>query len=81
MELHQTIEWQDFIVVDCPSPYNTILGCPTHGRIKAITSTYHLMMKFPTTTGICEVRGHQKLFRQCFITVMKAEFPSKLGAQ
>ncbi|GFZ10155.1 hypothetical protein Acr_21g0007540 [Actinidia rufa] len=40
-----------FIVVDCPSPYNAILGRPTLGGIKAITSTYHLKMKFPTLTG------------------------------
>ncbi|GFZ10804.1 hypothetical protein Acr_22g0002020 [Actinidia rufa] len=59
-ELHQTIVWQDFIVVDCPSPYNAILGRPTLGRIKAITSTYHLKMKFPTLTGIGEVKGNQK---------------------
>ena len=25
---HSTI-WQNFIVMDCPSPYNAILGCPT----------------------------------------------------
>ncbi|GFY91031.1 hypothetical protein Acr_07g0012270 [Actinidia rufa] len=41
-EPHQTTVWQDFIVVDCPSPYNAILGRPTLGGIKAITSTYHL---------------------------------------
>ncbi|GFZ03474.1 hypothetical protein Acr_16g0000980 [Actinidia rufa] len=47
-EPHQTTVWQDFIVVDCPSPYNAILGRPTLGGIKAITSTYHLKLKFPT---------------------------------
>ncbi|PSS08292.1 Sensory neuron membrane protein, partial [Actinidia chinensis var. chinensis] len=61
MEPHQTIVWQDFIVVDCPSPYNAIIGQPTLGKIKAITSTYHLMMKFFTSTGIGDVRGDQKI--------------------
>ncbi|GFY95696.1 hypothetical protein Acr_11g0000020 [Actinidia rufa] len=61
----------DFIVVDCPSPYNAILGRPTLGGIKAITSTYHLKMKFPTLTGIGEVKGDQKVARQCFISAMK----------
>ncbi|GFS37771.1 hypothetical protein Acr_00g0053840 [Actinidia rufa] len=56
-EPQQTTVWQDFIVVDCPSPYNSILGRPTLGRIKAITSTYHLKMKFPTLTGIGETGG------------------------
>ncbi|GFZ21568.1 hypothetical protein Acr_29g0007300 [Actinidia rufa] len=55
-EPYQTIVWQDFIVVDCPSPYNSILDCPTFRKIKAITSTYHLMMKFPTSTRIGEVQ-------------------------
>ncbi|GFY94785.1 hypothetical protein Acr_10g0001700 [Actinidia rufa] len=59
-EPHQTTVWQDFIVVDCPSPYNAILGRPTLGGIKAITSTYHLKLKFPTPTGIGEIKGDHK---------------------
>ncbi|GFZ19761.1 hypothetical protein Acr_28g0004660 [Actinidia rufa] len=38
---------RDFIMVDCPSPYNAILGRPTLGGIKAITSTYHLKGDVP----------------------------------
>ncbi|GFZ11327.1 hypothetical protein Acr_22g0007250 [Actinidia rufa] len=72
-EPQQTTVWQDFIVVDCPSPYNSILGRPTLGRFKPITSTYHLKMKFPTLTGIGEVKGDQKVARQCFISAMKVE--------
>ncbi|GFZ14491.1 hypothetical protein Acr_24g0006810 [Actinidia rufa] len=53
VEPHQTTVWQDFIVMDCPSPYNAILGRLTLGKIKAITSTYHLMMKFPIS-----IRGY-----------------------
>ncbi|GFZ18422.1 hypothetical protein Acr_27g0001610 [Actinidia rufa] len=60
-EQHQTTVWQNFIVVDYPSPYNAILGRPTLGGIKAITSTYHLKMKFPTLTRIGEVKGDQKM--------------------
>ncbi|GFS46031.1 hypothetical protein Acr_00g0099710 [Actinidia rufa] len=51
-EPHQTTVWQDFILVDCPSPYNAILGRPMLGGTKAMTSTYHLKIKFPTSTGI-----------------------------
>ena len=57
-EPHQTTVWHDFFVMDCPSPYNSILGRPTLGKIRAITSTYNLMMKFPTLIGIGEVRGN-----------------------
>ena len=46
-----------FLVVDCLSTYNTILGRPTLNSWKAVTSTYHLMIKFPTEYGVGEVRG------------------------
>ena len=32
----------DFLVVDCPSSYNVILGRPTLNRLKAATSTNYL---------------------------------------
>ncbi|XP_057471061.1 uncharacterized protein LOC130759861 [Actinidia eriantha] len=76
-EPHQTTIWKDFILVDCPSPYNAILGHLTLGGTKAITSTYHLKMKFSTSTRIGEVKGNQKVARQCVISAMKAESPPK----
>ncbi|XP_075663166.1 uncharacterized protein LOC142632685 [Castanea sativa] len=36
-----------FLVVDCSSAYNAILGYPTLNWWKAVTSIYHLMIKFP----------------------------------
>ena len=38
----------NFLVVDCSSSYNAIIGRPTLNSWKAITSTYHLSVKFPT---------------------------------
>ncbi|GFS40396.1 hypothetical protein Acr_00g0068290 [Actinidia rufa] len=80
-EPHQITIGQDFIVVDYPSPYNTILGRPTFGGTRAITSTYHLKMKFPTSTGVGEVRGDQNIARQCFISAMKSETSTTPVAQ
>ena len=37
-----------FLLIDCSSAYNAILGQPTLNSWKAVTSTYHLMIKFPT---------------------------------
>ncbi|PON55571.1 Aspartic peptidase domain containing protein, partial [Parasponia andersonii] len=37
-----------FLVVDCPSTFNAILGRPTLRELRAVTSIYHLTMKFPT---------------------------------
>ena len=48
----------DFLMVDCPSMYNFILGRPTLNKLKAATSTYYLKMKFPTAHGIGEIRGN-----------------------
>ena len=41
-----------FLVVDSPSSYNMLLGRPSLNAIKAIPSAYHMMIKFPTTSGV-----------------------------
>ena len=38
----------NFLVVNCSSSYNAIIGRPTLNSWKAVTSTYHLSVKFPT---------------------------------
>ena len=45
-----------FLVIDCSSAYNAILGQPTLKSWKVVTSTYHLMIKFPTDYGVEELR-------------------------
>ena len=60
-----------FLVVDCLSVYNAILGRPTLNSWKAVTSTYHLMIKFPTKYGIGEVRGDQVAARECYIAMLE----------
>ena len=56
----------DFLVVDCPSLYNVIIGRPTLNCWKAATSTYYLKVKFPTKNGVGEVKGDQVLTRECY---------------
>ncbi|XP_075665785.1 uncharacterized protein LOC142635531 [Castanea sativa] len=46
--LQQITKDVTFLIVDCSFAYNAILGRPTLNSWKAITSTYHLMIKFPT---------------------------------
>ena len=46
----------NFLVVDCSSSYNAIIGRPTLNSWKAVTSTYHLLVKFPTEYGIRQVQ-------------------------
>ena len=56
----------DFLVVDCPSSYNVIIGRPTLNKWKTATSTYCLKVKFPTDNDVGEVKGDQVLARECY---------------
>ena len=60
----------NFLVVDCSSSYNAIIGRPTLNSWKAITSTYHLSIKFPTECGIGQVQGDQLAIRECYLAMM-----------
>ena len=62
-----------FLVVDYSSAYNGILGRPTLNSWKAATSTYHLMIKFPTEYGIGELRGDQVATCECYIAMLEME--------
>ena len=46
----------NFLVVDCSSSYNSIIGRPTLNSWKAVTSIYHLLVKFPTEYEIGQVQ-------------------------
>ena len=56
----------DFLVVDCPSSYNVIIGRATLNRWSLATSTYYLKVKFPTENSVGEVKGDQVLARECY---------------
>jgi hypothetical protein len=62
----------NFLVVDCPSAYNAIIGRPTLNRLRAVTSTYHLLVRFPTENGIGEMKGDQVMARECYLTTVDA---------
>ncbi|KAL5555088.1 hypothetical protein UlMin_037324 [Ulmus minor] len=63
---YQHIQAVDFVLVDCPSPYNAIIGRPTLNKIRVVTSTYHLLVKFPTVGGIGILRGDQTESREIY---------------
>ena len=62
-----------FLVVDCLSAYNAILGRPTLNSWRAVTSTYHLMIKFPTKYQVGEVRKDQVAARECYIAILEMD--------
>jgi len=47
----------DFLVNDVPLAYNMILGRSGLSALRAVPSTYHIVLKFPTPGGIGKVRG------------------------
>lgn len=57
-----------FLMVNVPSPYNAIMGRTWLYHMKAIPSTYHQLIRFPTLGGVGEIRGDQVAVNQCFLT-------------
>ena len=62
-----------FLVVDCSSAYNAILRRLTLNSWKAVTSIYHLMIKFPTDYGMGELRGDQVAACECYVAMMEID--------
>ena len=60
-------------MVDYSSAYNTILERPTLNSWKAVTSTYHLMIKFSTDYGVGELCSNQVAARECYVAMMEMD--------
>ncbi|XP_010513511.1 PREDICTED: uncharacterized protein LOC104789525 [Camelina sativa] len=62
-----------FLVVDCASAYNAIMGRPWIHDMAAIPSTLHQTIKFPTPWGVKEILGEQESSRSCYQTTLKGK--------
>ena len=60
-----------FLIVDSPYAFNILFDRPSLNAIKAIPSAYHMMIKFPTISGVGMVRGDQCVARECYSVSMK----------
>ncbi|XP_016185471.1 uncharacterized protein LOC107627125 [Arachis ipaensis] len=61
-----------YLVVDCFSPYNLILGRPFLNRFAAIMSTVHLCVKFPVQGNtVATIYGDLHEARQCYNISLK----------
>ncbi|KAL0742022.1 hypothetical protein Bca4012_083535 [Brassica carinata] len=47
----------EFLVIDGPTSYNAIVGTPWLNSMRAIPSTFHLCLKFPTPFGVETIHG------------------------
>ncbi|KAL0316578.1 UNVERIFIED_CONTAM: hypothetical protein Sradi_5536000 [Sesamum radiatum] len=61
---HRATRMLKFFVIDAPSSYNIIMGRPSLNSFRAMTSTYHMKLKFPTYRGIGEEKGDRCLARE-----------------
>nr|XP_025617189.1 uncharacterized protein LOC112709521 [Arachis hypogaea] len=61
-----------YLVVDCFSPYNIILGRPFLNRFGAIVSTIHLCVKFPLQDNtIATIHSDAQEARECYNNSLK----------
>ena len=71
---HNITRQANFMVVKAPSAaYNMILGRPLLNDMRAVVSSCYLLMKFPTLTGVGQVRGDQKKARTCYVSSTKGK--------
>ncbi|XP_073121085.1 uncharacterized protein [Henckelia pumila] len=66
-----------FTVVDAPSSFNGILGRPALSDFRAVESTYHQKLKFPSGREVGVVRGDQKAARLCYVNEVKIDAKKK----
>ncbi|GAU46658.1 hypothetical protein TSUD_184460 [Trifolium subterraneum] len=61
-----------FLVIDCPSLYNCIIGRPTLAELFAVSSTIHLKLKYYTKNGqFATINGDIEAARKCFEAASK----------
>ena len=61
----------DFIVVDVFSPYTAIMGQPWLHILRAVSSTLHQKVKYPSGGQVLEIVGSQVATRQCLVVAIQ----------
>ncbi|XP_027338057.1 uncharacterized protein LOC113851996 [Abrus precatorius] len=61
-----------YLVVHANTSYNILFGRPSLNKLKAIVSTLHFAMKFPSEKGrIVTVHANQKTARECYFASLR----------
>lgn len=61
----------NFLIIDCPTSYNMILGRLSMNLFQAIVSTYHMKLNFLVNNLVGEVRGEQYSGRHCYSEALR----------
>ncbi|XP_024014573.1 uncharacterized protein LOC112088506 [Eutrema salsugineum] len=69
--LTRVVKIIQFLILDKPAIYNAILGTLSLHAMKAVASTYHQYLKFPTPDGIYILKGIQAIAWSCYINECK----------
>ncbi|XP_074346867.1 uncharacterized protein LOC141685675 [Apium graveolens] len=72
-EPREATQMLNFQVVKATSTYNAIMGRIGINAFKAMPSTYHMVLKFPTKNGVGEARGDQKMARSCNVAALRPD--------
>ncbi|XP_073120297.1 uncharacterized protein [Henckelia pumila] len=73
----RVIKMACFTVVEAPSSFNGILGRPALSDFRAVASTYHQKLKFPSGREVGVVRGDQKAARLCYVNEVRIDSKKK----
>ncbi|XP_008229864.1 PREDICTED: uncharacterized protein LOC103329215 [Prunus mume] len=68
----KTMTYDQYLIVDCPTAYNVIVGRTALTGVKAYLSLHMLLMKFPTRNGTRAIRGDQLSSRTYYATSLKS---------
>ena len=60
----------NFTIVDIYSPYTAIVGRPWLHTLGAVASPLHQKVKFPSGDRVLEIRGCQRMARQCMVAAI-----------
>ncbi|XP_058068509.1 uncharacterized protein LOC131217589 [Magnolia sinica] len=69
---NQATTMVDFLIVNQSSVCNDIRDRPSLCLLRAVVSTYHLSMKFPTESGVGVIKGDQHDARRYYVIALKA---------
>ncbi|XP_074344533.1 uncharacterized protein LOC141683651 [Apium graveolens] len=71
-EPHVATQIVMFTVVDQPYAYNVIVSRPLMRAMRMVTSIHHMMIKFPTPTGVGFLKSYQYESRVCYNQALRA---------